>query len=136
MCICVDLEVLKMNAEGEISKKLRENGKGENARLFKIRRDFEVKYGAELSSGDAEGVLISRNYVLPHLLVYNVDPKDYQRFLHFTKFKAQNKGWLAFKLLLDLADAIEVGRQSVQQEQAEEKPISKVCGKPRGEDDE
>lgn len=107
-------------------------------RKFLIKRDMEMKHNAEFKSSDIDGVLISKGYVIPHVLIYNLEPEDFHRFMIFTKTNAQNKGWVAFKMLMDIADAFTAGRKCAYVEENEkeiesdEKPtklkVVKVCG--------
>ena len=124
-----------------IPREFRGNQSNEDARDFAIRRKFESTYGAELKHSDGSGLLLSREIVIPHVLIYNVDPIDVQRFLNFMHAKAQRKGWAALRMLLDTQDAVEAGRNArpyVEEEVpvAPENPKPKTIGKyPRGDEE-
>jgi len=93
----------------------------ETPQLYKIRRDMEIRYLAELQPvAGVEGSLVSRNYVIPHLLIYNIEPQDYERIVHFTKRKAYGKMYRALTMLLDLADAVEMASE---RQNSEKNPV-------------
>jgi hypothetical protein len=97
--------------EVNVARNIRDNREGEDARGFSVRRKFETLYADELQHVDGvEGVLVSRNVIIPHVAVYNVPPETVERFLFYMKTKANRKGWVALNMLLDLADAVEAGR--------------------------
>lgn len=108
-----------------------EEGVGEKEqKMYRIKRDFEIKYGTELeSAGSVEGVLLSKGFVIPHLVIYNIDPNDYNRFITFVKSEAGGKGFRGLKLLLDLADMKNAVMSQAREQNPEGKRLVKVCGR-------
>jgi hypothetical protein len=112
---------------------------GKSPHELRIKRDFEIKYQAEFDHvPETEGILVSKGYVVPHFMFYNIDPADYARMVHFIKTRAYNKGFIAFRMLLDMADAVDAAKNYPQQPAQEivstekakepEKRITKVLG--------